>query len=313
MNGVRIEIATPSTKQAHPCHHHKASRNGRNCGAPLPCCCATSNSTQRGWRIWASRRKACSHWSHWIRIWRCIYSSRRQPTIRATTGVQHSMLCATVCSLCSAWFDWSEDDGMVVVKAALTMNIAISAMQNDMARQTGRLSEIQRIAVANHASESSAMLQRAGVTDQLWLSVVQQHHDTTDGTGDLPLSRAQRLTQLCIAWTSTPPSSVDACLAPRQRQLWRRATPVWMLPGNLISRGRQFCVRLDFSRQAPLCCLQVAMWVSWFAEARRPIRPWLPPCGAVMAAPLSKPERRDTTISKFAWFAACQRVKSISS
>ena len=41
----------------------------------------------------------------------------------------------------------------------------------------------QRTAIEEHPIRSAEMLMAAGVTDKLWLTAIEQHHERTDGTG----------------------------------------------------------------------------------------------------------------------------------
>ncbi len=111
-------------------------------------------------------------------------------------SAEHAMLCAVVCELCAAWFEWPAEEIDALVRAALTMNLAMSAVQDALARQTGRPSKAQSQEVDQHAARSAAMLAEAGVTDALWLDVVRQHHSTVPEADDQPLSAALRLVRL---------------------------------------------------------------------------------------------------------------------
>jgi HD-GYP domain-containing protein (c-di-GMP phosphodiesterase class II) len=81
-----------------------------------------------------------------------------------------------ICELCAHWFDWPTHEIDALLRAALTMNVSMSATQDALARQSGPLSDLQRIEIDQHAERSAAMLASAGVSDALWLDVVRQHH-----------------------------------------------------------------------------------------------------------------------------------------
>lgn len=56
------------------------------------------------------------------------------------------------------------------------MNLSITSLQDNLAKQSSSLSKSQRAQVLVHATASADLLTNAGVTDETWLHVVQQHH-----------------------------------------------------------------------------------------------------------------------------------------
>jgi HD-GYP domain-containing protein (c-di-GMP phosphodiesterase class II) len=111
-------------------------------------------------------------------------------------SARHAMVCAIVCELCAAWLEWPPEEIDALAHAALTMNLAMSAIQDALVWQSGPLSEAQRQEVGKHAAASAALLAKAGVSDALWLDVIRQHHSAANGVGGQPMPAAQRLAQL---------------------------------------------------------------------------------------------------------------------
>lgn len=70
-----------------------------------------------------------------------------------------------------------------VLAAALTMNIGMRALQNDLYSQAAPLTEEQKAAVLAHPVVGADTLKALGVPDAAWLSTVAQHHELLDGTG----------------------------------------------------------------------------------------------------------------------------------
>ncbi len=70
-----------------------------------------------------------------------------------------------------------------VIAAALTMNIAMLALQETLYHQQADLTEPQRAEIRAHPSRAVEQLKATGVTDSTWLSVVGQHHEAIDGSG----------------------------------------------------------------------------------------------------------------------------------
>jgi HD-GYP domain-containing protein (c-di-GMP phosphodiesterase class II) len=65
--------------------------------------------------------------------------------------------------------------------AALTMNIAMTTLQNQLAQQSHPLTPQQRAEVDVHPARAVDALRAAGVTDPVWLEAVQHHHDAPPG------------------------------------------------------------------------------------------------------------------------------------
>ena len=81
--------------------------------------------------------------------------------------------------------------------AALTMNIAMTALQNQLALQDSSPSARQRALIDGHAQASADQLVALGVEDPLWLRAVARHHTGAAGAlADLePGERLGRLIQ----------------------------------------------------------------------------------------------------------------------
>lgn len=91
-------------------------------------------------------------------------------------SASHSLVCAVLCHLIAVDFalPLSERDSLVC--AALSMNIAMTGLQDELAAQSGNLSPAQKIAIRAHAAKGALMLSNLGVADDLWLETIQLHH-----------------------------------------------------------------------------------------------------------------------------------------
>lgn len=84
-----------------------------------------------------------------------------------------------------------------LVHAAMTMNIAMTELQDQMAELTGKPNAVQQAAVRNHATQGCLLLARLGVADELWLDVVTAHHEDVARPGELHLMEpAKRLAHI---------------------------------------------------------------------------------------------------------------------
>ncbi len=78
---------------------------------------------------------------------------------------------------------WGADTGSLLFRAALTMNLAMSELQNRLAQQVSQPSTQQRQAIQDHPTRSAGLLEAGGVTDPDWLAAVARHHEKPDGSG----------------------------------------------------------------------------------------------------------------------------------
>lgn len=136
-------------------------------------------------------------------------------------SASHSLVCATLCHLIASELKIEPKERDSLVHAALTMNIAMTELQDQLALQTEKLSPPQLEAVRLHAPKGGVMLANSlGVTDPLWVEVVSSHHDEYTEKIELRLmSPHKRLVRILHA--------VDryaAMISPRKSREGRSAT-----------------------------------------------------------------------------------------
>ena len=90
----------------------------------------------------------------------------------------HSLICGAVVHIMNSVFKLSQEEDGSLVRAALTMNVSIKALQDVMAAQKEPPSQVQLNQIDAHPREAVRMLRDAGVTDALWLETIAIHHDT---------------------------------------------------------------------------------------------------------------------------------------
>jgi HD-GYP domain-containing protein (c-di-GMP phosphodiesterase class II) len=97
--------------------------------------------------------------------------------------MHHLLVALTVVrvGMCSNQF--SEPELMSHLKAALTMNISMLALQARLRAQTEPLSRDQRETIRKHPEQSANKLKLLGVKDEVWIESVLMHHELPDGTG----------------------------------------------------------------------------------------------------------------------------------
>ena len=100
-------------------------------------------------------------------------------------SVLHSLLCASLCHSLAGVFALPDEERICLVCAALTMNSAMTALQDELAIQKIPPSVGQRSTIDAHAQAGRQLLIEAGVTDLLWLEVVALHHTPLEGPDNL--------------------------------------------------------------------------------------------------------------------------------
>lgn len=112
-------------------------------------------------------------------------------------NAHHSTLCAVVAAQVARTLRWPEDRIRSLVSAAFTMNVTVSALQDELAGQATAMRADQQQQVQQHPTTSAELLEGAGVTDTLWLDLVRLHHDADLRTLPMDtLSDTQRLARL---------------------------------------------------------------------------------------------------------------------
>jgi HD-GYP domain-containing protein (c-di-GMP phosphodiesterase class II) len=107
-----------------------------------------------------------------------------------------------------------------LVHAAFTMNIAMTSLQDTLAKQVDKPTPAQQDTIRTHAVKGGMMLANLGVADDDWLDIVCEHHNDAPNDvplGDLPV--AARLTRILKV--------VDryaAMVSPRASRLGRSAS-----------------------------------------------------------------------------------------
>jgi len=98
-------------------------------------------------------------------------------------GVSHSIHAATACQAAARFLGWSPAEQRRAFQAALTMNVSMIDLQARLSTQVSPPTTLQREAIQQHPRLSAELLEKAGITDPLWLEAVAQHHELPDGSG----------------------------------------------------------------------------------------------------------------------------------
>lgn len=108
-----------------------------------------------------------------------IFLSAKETRMYSAT---HAMLVSCVCMMAShETLRWPKEKVVQVGRAALSMNIAMTELQDQLVNQAKPLTETQAAAVESHSERSASLLRDLGVQDPVWLDAVRIHHHRMPG------------------------------------------------------------------------------------------------------------------------------------
>ena len=108
----------------------------------------------------------------------------------------HAMLVSVMCGLAAREvLNWPPTLEATVCKAALTMNISMTALQDALASQVDLPTQAQRDQIGGHVASSVAQLEQLGVADADWLAAVRDHHARDPGNWG-NMNQTQRMARL---------------------------------------------------------------------------------------------------------------------
>lgn len=108
----------------------------------------------------------------------------------------HALVCAVLCHVLAGELALPQAERDSLVGAALTMNLAMTALQNRLAEQAEAPNADQKSQIDTHGQAASVLLGRLGVEDADWLQVVAFHHAALPATALDALTPAQRLARI---------------------------------------------------------------------------------------------------------------------
>ena len=98
-------------------------------------------------------------------------------------SIRHSIDVGVACHVVGTALEMDEAELTSTIAAALTMNISVLRLQDELQAQKEPLTPIQREAIQRHPEQSAETLRQLGVTDEVWLEAVLSHHEAIDGSG----------------------------------------------------------------------------------------------------------------------------------
>ena len=172
-------------------------------------------------------------------------------------SASHSLVCGVLCHLVATELHLPPKERSSLVHAALTMNIAMTALQDELAGQAEKPTPAQQDAIRAHAIKGAMMLANLGVADDDWLDVVSSHHDDAVDKDDMRtaapsvrLARILKVVDRYAAMISPRKSRSGRSAIESARSVMTRATSSVDEIGQALVRAVGLCppgtyVRLD--------------------------------------------------------------------
>nr|WP_315495317.1 HD domain-containing phosphohydrolase [uncultured Rhodoferax sp.] len=172
-------------------------------------------------------------------------------------SASHSLVCGVLCHLVGTELHLPAKERSSLVHAALTMNIAMTALQDELAGQAEKPTPAQQDAIRAHAIKGAMMLANLGVADDDWLDVVSSHHDDAVDKDDMRLvptsvrlARILKVVDRYAAMISPRKSRSGRSAIESARSVMTRATSSVDEIGQALVRAVGLCppgtyVRLD--------------------------------------------------------------------
>jgi hypothetical protein len=172
-------------------------------------------------------------------------------------SASHALVCATLCHMIAGELGIAKRERDSLVRAALTMNIALTALQDELASQLEKPTSSQQAAIRAHTIKGSMMLTNLGVADDTWLDIVTSHHDDAVDKADLKmipqsmgLARILKVVDRYAAMISPRMSRAGRTATESARAVIANATPKTDEVAHAMVRAVGLCppgtfVRLD--------------------------------------------------------------------
>lgn len=145
-------------------------------------------------------------------------------------SASHGLVCACLCELLAPSLGLQAPERDSLSQAALTMNLAMTALQDELTAQTSAPSVAQKRQIDAHPAEGVRMLGDLGVQDATWLDIIAHHHDNAWVQAQGEASRTALLTRILMAT-----DRYTAIIAPRETRSGRCITDS---ARSVLARGK---------------------------------------------------------------------------
>lgn len=148
-------------------------------------------------------------------------------------SASHALVCATLCHLMALELALPGHERNALVRAALTMNIAMTALQDELADQREKPTQAQQRDIELHPLHAQEMLEQLQVIDDLWLDVVALHHSAEATAAQSAQALASMDAEARLARILATIDRYAAMISPRKsRPGWSATASVRALVGQ---------------------------------------------------------------------------------
>ncbi len=151
-------------------------------------------------------------------------------------SIKHPLHVAIISSIIAEAIELPQDVQLAMIGAAITANVAMNSYQDSLQKHKGPLTDEQKARVLKHPQESYDLLKTAGITNQLWLDIVLQHHEKVDGSG---YPKGLREDQICLEAKIVGLADIYSAMV-SGRQYRPALTPQRSLKQLFLQRGSFF-------------------------------------------------------------------------
>lgn len=103
--------------------------------------------------------------------------------------IRHCLDTAVLTAIVARGMNKQPDETLVMMAAALTMNVGMLRQHDELQARSEPLSEKELEAIRQHPQQAANILRQCGIDDPDWLSYVLLHHENDDGSG-YPLGKS---------------------------------------------------------------------------------------------------------------------------
>lgn len=207
----------------------------------------------------------------------------------------HALVCSALVGLCVDRLGWPEVEQRTLMLAALSMNLSITRLQDELVDRDRTLTLDQRLTIDQHAARSASLLAELGVDDQLWTDVVARHHsepavDEFAPPPDTPERLAALLHRVDVLCAKMSPRRARRGMPPMQaiRDAYNASN------GRPDEIGIALTQILGMHPPGGLVRLANGEVGVVVRRGERPSRPWVVSVAASNRQPLAQPVLRDT-------------------
>lgn len=129
----------------------------------------------------------------------------------------YAMQRAIMCGMMVVREDMYQNEEVEIISAALTLNVGMHTVQDELRRQMRFPSDEQQGVIDRYLPISRAMLETAGIENSHWLNIIRDHNDVLDGSisdndacpGSLLLAAAERYSEALDSSAYRQPTSAE--------------------------------------------------------------------------------------------------------